>query len=183
MKRMMIGLVLTGVAFLSSGPLAAADAVNHQLVGAPKCKMCHGAKTGDQWKIWSESAHAGAFDELASEASKKIAAEKGLGDPQKEAACLKCHTTQAFLGCDVTVSDSGKYEQAEGIGCESCHGAGSDYKKVMKNHEAAVAAGLSTDLGEDLCRKCHNENSPTFKSFDFAKQWAEIEHPLVKVEK
>jgi cytochrome c554/c'-like protein len=183
MKKSLFVFTLLGIGILFFGLSTAMAATDHQLVGAPKCKMCHGAKIGNQWKIWTESAHAGAFETLASDASKKIAAEKGLGDPQKEAECLKCHATQAFLGGEVTVSAKGKYADSEGVGCESCHGAGADYKKVMKNHDAAVAAGLATELGEELCTKCHNETSPTFKSFDYTKQWAEIEHPVVKKKK
>ena len=185
MKKLTIALTLLGSGLLAFGiaPIAQiaqnAQAADHQLVGSPKCKACHRTKTGDQWTIWTESAHAKAFETLASEESKAIAAEKGLGDPQKEAECLKCHATRAFLGCEVTVSDKGKYNHSEGVGCEACHGAGSDFKKVMKDHEAAVLAGLATDLGEELCRKCHNEESPTFESFDYATQWAAIEHPVV----
>ena len=56
---------------------------NAEIIGARKCKTCHKAKTGDQWKIWTESAHARAFETLASEQSRKIASDKGLGDPQQ----------------------------------------------------------------------------------------------------
>jgi len=152
----------------------------HELVGAPSCKMCHKAKTGDQWKIWTESAHASAFETLASEEAKKIAADKGLGDPQKEEACLKCHTTHAFLGKDTVVATKNKYKDSEGVGCEACHGPGSDYKKkkIMVDSEAAKAAGLLMVKEEAHCAKCHNEESPTFKGFDFAKRWEQIKHPV-----
>ena len=179
MSRKMLALVAFAVVGgLMTGMISDA-AAGHELVGAPKCKMCHKAKTGDQWKIWTESAHAGAFTTLASEESKKIAADKGLGDPQKEEACLKCHTTHAFLGSDVVVNAKGKYVDAEGVGCEACHGPGSDYKskKVMKDSAAAKAAGLMMEKTEEHCVQCHNEESPTFKGFDFAARWEEIKHP------
>lgn len=151
-----------------------------EIVGAPNCKSCHKAKTGDQWKIWTESAHAGAFEKLASAESKKIATEKGLGDPQTEDACLRCHATRAFLGDDVLVSAKGKYANSEGVGCEACHGPGSDYKpmKVMKDPQAARAAGLVSARTAEACGKCHNEQSPTFKGFDFEARWVEIAHPV-----
>ena len=183
MKKTIFVFTLLGIGILLFGFSTIAVAQDHQLVGAPNCRMCHGAKIGNQWKIWTESAHAGAFETLASDASRKIAEEKGLGDPQKEAECLKCHATHAFLGSEVTVSAKGKYDPSEGIGCEACHGAGSDFKRVMKDHDAAVAAGLATDLGEDLCKKCHNETSPTFQGFDYEKQWLAIEHPVTKRKK
>ena len=151
-----------------------------ELVGSPKCKVCHKAKTGDQWKIWTESKHAGAFATLASEESKKIAAAKGIEDPQTAPECLKCHTTKAFLGKDVAVNDKGKYEDAEGVGCEACHGPGSEYKskKVMTDPAAAKAAGLVRDKSAEACTRCHNEESPTFKGFEFEERWAEVAHPV-----
>ena len=152
----------------------------HEIIGAPKCKSCHKAKTGDQWKIWTESAHAGAFETLASDAAKKIAADNGLGNPQAEDACLKCHATRAFLGAGVAISAQAKYADNEGVGCEACHGPGSDYKpaKIMKDPEAARAAGLVMERTAEACTRCHNETSPTFKPFDFEHRWAEIAHPV-----
>ena len=180
MKKQMVmsmTLVVMGIFLVGTAAVALAG---HEIIGAPKCKMCHKSKTGDQWAKWETSKHAGAFATLASEEAKKIAAEKGLGDPQKEEACLKCHATQAFLGRDVVVNAKGKYLDTEGVGCEVCHGAGSDYKskKVMVDHDAAIAAGMELNKTEEFCVKCHNEESPTFVSFDFEKQWAEIAHPV-----
>ena len=146
-----------------------------EIVGAPKCKVCHRAKTGDQWNIWTESAHARAFETLASAESKKIAADMGLGDPQQETACLKCHATRASLGEDVAINEKANYNDSEGVGCEACHGPGSEYKsrKVMLDPVASKAAGLIMNSG---CRECHNEESPTFKGFDFEAQWLLIAH-------
>jgi hypothetical protein len=180
MSRKIFALVaIAVVGGLMTGMVSDAVA-GHELIGSPKCKMCHKAKTGDQWKIWEESAHARAYVTLASEESKKIAADMGLGDPQKEEACLKCHATQAFLGRDVVVNAKGKYTDEEGVGCEACHGPGSDYKskKVMSDSEAAKAAGLVMEKNEAHCAQCHNEESPTFKGFDFAARWEEVKHPV-----
>jgi hypothetical protein len=153
---------------------------NHEIIGAPKCKGCHKAKTGDQWKIWTESAHARAFNTLASEEARKIASDQGLDDPQAEEACLKCHATRASLGAGAVVSGKANYTDSEGIGCESCHGPGSNYKprKIMIDPQAAALAGLVMDSSAGACIQCHNEESPTFKGFDFEKRWAEINHPV-----
>jgi len=165
------------VSLLAMAPDAVAA---HEIIGAPACKACHGARTGDQWKTWTESAHARAFETLASDAALKIAADRGIENPQQSEACLECHTTRGILGADVPVSEKGKYADAEGVGCESCHGPGSDYKpgSVMKDPNAARAAGLVMDRSEQACTRCHNEKSPTFKSFDFEQRWAEIAHPV-----
>jgi len=174
---MSISLIVMGIFLLGMASVAVAG---HEIVGAPKCKSCHKAKTGDQWAKWEGSKHAGAFATLGTDAAKKIAADQELGDPQKEEACLKCHVTQAFLGRDVVVAEKGKYLDSEGVGCEACHGAGSDYKKksIMKDTELAVAGGLIMDKSAEFCTKCHNKESPTFTEFDFEKQWAEIVHAV-----
>jgi|GEM_PF-165262 len=174
-------LILFMLSLLATAPVALAA---HEITGAPNCKSCHKAKTGDQWEIWTGSAHARAFETLASAEAGKIAADRGIGDPQQAEACLKCHTTRGFLGVDVPVSEKGKYADSEGVGCESCHGPGSDYKpgNIMKNPEAARAAGLVMEKTADACTRCHNETSPTFKPFDFDNRWAEIAHPIPGVE-
>ncbi|MBC8425426.1 cytochrome C554 [bacterium] len=175
MRKTLILVAATAIVLSAFAALAEEPTI----IGVPKCKMCHKAKTGDQFKIWSESKHAGAFETLKSEAALAIATEKELGNPWEEPACLKCHTTQAFLGAELDAKT--KYVDEEGVGCESCHGAGSAYKskKVMSDHDAAVAAGLTVG-GEETCLKCHNEDSPTFKAFDFEERWAEIAHPTLE---
>ena len=168
-------LILAALTVALSAAVAMAD---NTIVGSSKCKMCHKKPdAGEQFKIWSESAHALAFETLKSEASVAIAKEKGLGNPWEEPACLKCHTTQAFLGAELDAKT--KYVVDEGVGCEACHGAGSAYKKksVMIDREKSIAAGLIIE-GESNCVRCHNEESPTYKPFDFETRWAEIAHPV-----
>jgi hypothetical protein len=169
-------LILTALAITLAAFAALAD--DNTIIGAAKCKMCHKKPAvGEQFKIWSESSHASAYATLKGEEAAAIAKEKGLGNAWEEAACLKCHDTQAFLGAELDPKT--KYTIEEGVGCEACHGAGSGYKKksVMQDHDAAVAAGLILE-GEATCIKCHNEESPTFKAFVFEERWAEIAHPI-----
>lgn len=155
----------------------ASVAAEHSYVGVAGCKACHGKKTGDQYKIWSESAHANAYTVLASDEAKAVAAKLKLeGDPQKLDECLSCHVTAH--GVDAKLLGS-KYAVEDGVGCESCHGPGSDYKKftVMKDQEKAIAAGLIMP-DEKTCIQCHNDKSPTFKEFDFKTAYAKIAHPI-----
>jgi hypothetical protein len=182
MLKFYVSLLLLGGLILGMAPQANAAP---EIIGAPKCRGCHKAKTGDQWKIWTESAHARAFETLASEQSRSIAKEKGLGDPQTENACLRCHATRASLGAGAVINEKAKYADSEGVGCESCHGPGSDYKakKVMTDPEAARTAGLVMIETADGCTQCHNEESPTFKGFDFGQRWTEIAHPVPREEK
>ena len=153
----------------------------HKYIGANKCKTCHKkAKDGEQFKIWSESAHANAMKTLASDEAKKIAKKMGIADPAADAKCTKCHST--FASIDAKLLDAKtKLTLDEGVSCESCHGPGSDYKKkkIMKDEKLAVAAGLIIP-DEKTCTGCHNKKSPTFKEFKFADASKKIAHPIPK---
>ncbi|MBI4720654.1 MAG: cytochrome C554 [Chitinivibrionia bacterium] len=155
-------------------------------VGPEKCKMCHStAKAGEQYRIWSEGPHAKAYAALASENAKKVAKGLGIEDPQKSEKCLKCHVPTAAVKAELK---SPKWNIAEGITCEDCHGPGSAYQKmtVMKAITAGTEKGETYGLltsGEAACKKCHNEESPTFdktKPFNFKERYAKIAHPKPK---
>ena len=160
------------LALLASGTLMAQ---NFKYIGASKCKMCHvKPATGEQYNIWLKGPHAGAMKTLASDEAKKIATEKGIADPTTDAACTKCHSTVA--GVDSKLIASAKMD--EGVSCESCHGPGSMYKgaSVMKNRELAMSKGMIIP-DEALCKTCHNEESPTYKEFNYTEMLAKIAHP------
>ena len=175
-RKMTIGFVLalTGLIFLAGSALAQAPA--HKIVGAEKgCKMCHNAEAkGAQFKIWAASGHAKAYATLATPEAKEVATKLGVADPQKDDKCLSCHTTKGILKSEAGPT----YADAEGVGCEGCHGAGSDYKamNVMKDRAASIAAGMVLPT-EATCKQCHNENSPTYKPFTFAEALKVVAHP------
>lgn len=150
-------------------------------IGADKCKTCHKkAEDGEQFKIWSESPHANAMKTLASDEAKKIAKAKGIADATKDANCTKCHST--FASIDAKLLDAKtKLTLDEGVSCESCHGPGSEYKskKTMQDQKLSIAAGLIIP-DEKTCTSCHNDKSPTFKSFDFKKASEKIAHSIPK---
>ena len=52
-------------------------------------------------------------------------------------------------------------------------------KSTMEDKDQAIANGL-TIPDENTCKKCHNPESPNFKSFDFKEFWEKIKHPLIK---
>ena len=148
--------------------VAPAGAQQKEYIGAAKCKMCHNKPaTGDQYKKWSESPHAKTMQSLK-------------GDETKNPKCLKCHSTAFGL----ELSDTQPITIAEGVSCESCHGAGSAYKTstIMKDQAKAIAAGLIMP-DEKLCRKCHNPESPNYKEFNFKTYSAKIAHPNPAKEK
>jgi hypothetical protein len=161
-------------------PAASEEAKQRQFIGVDKCKVCHkGATKGEQYEKWLAGPHSKAFETLASEPAKAIAKEKGIADPQAAPECLKCHVT----GHGVAAEFLGpKHKNEDGVGCESCHGAGSDYYKMatMKSLAAGETEPGTVGLvvpGEKLCVSCHNEESPTFKKFVFAERVKQIAHP------
>ena len=155
-------------------------AQDREFVGVDKCKTCHKKeKKGDQYGNWLKSPHANAFKTLSSEASQKIAKEKGIADATKAPECLKCHVTAA--GVDAKLLGK-KYKMEDGVGCESCHGAGGDYYKkktmaaITKGEQDGAAVGLM-EPNEKVCVTCHNPESPTYKEFKFADRVKEVAHP------
>jgi hypothetical protein len=147
----------------------------NKYVGAKMCGMCHkGEKKGAQFETWQKSKHAEAYKTLTGTKAAEIAKVKGLKKAANESPeCLECHAISADAKL---VTD--------GVQCESCHGAGSAYKSIMKDKAKAIAAGL-TDFKdntaiEKVCKTCHNEKSPTHKTFKLDEMWAKIKHPIPK---
>jgi hypothetical protein len=157
----------------------------NKYVGAKQCSMCHKTeKQGKQFDIWSKSQHAKAYQALTSDKANEIAKAKGLKTTAVEAKeCLECHTLGKTV--DAALLDKG-FEIKDGVQCETCHGAGSAYKNmsVMKEKAKAIAAGLTEFKDEAaieaFCKNCHNEKSPTYKSFNYKEMVAKIAHPIPK---
>jgi hypothetical protein len=171
-----------------------------EYVGSNGCKMCHKKEEkGSQFSKWEATAHAKAFETLKSEAAAKIAADKGLTvDAWKTPECVICHTT-GFDNGGYEINDDSFWNPAtddkiankavkrmnglQAVGCEVCHGAGSKYKssKIMKSIYAGEAEGKDfglNQISEETCLVCHNENSPTFKPFNYTERIKKIEHPM-----
>jgi hypothetical protein len=169
LKRLSVIMTLV---FLAGGALMAQ---NFKYIGAAKCKMCHMKPAkGEQYNVWMKGPHAGAMKTLSNEESKKIASEKGIADPTTDPACIKCHSTVGHIDAKLVAG----IKMSEGVSCESCHGPGSMYKgaSVMKNRELALTKGLILPT-EEVCKTCHNPESPTYKPFNYEEKVAMIAHP------
>ncbi len=150
---------LLGLFIIFSSVVSAQDA---KYIGAAKCKMCHNkAEKGEQYNKWLASPHAKAMASLK-------------GDEAKNPKCLKCHSTAASVNQGLVASIT----VDEGVSCESCHGPGSLYKTatIMKDQTLAMAKGMIIP-NEKVCKKCHNEESPNYKGFNFKEYSAKIAHP------
>jgi hypothetical protein len=135
-------------------------------------------KQGKQLAIWQASPHAKAWATLATPEAKKIAEGKKIADPQKSEKCAKCHTTGYGAAANLKAET---FKVEDGVGCEACHGAGSNYKtmKIMKDKALAAQSGLITP-DEKTCVKCHNAESPTHKKFVYAEFAKKIAHAIPK---
>jgi len=155
------------------------QAEDFKYVGVQKCKTCHKSKkSGSQYGIWKKAAHAAALKSLSSKKSLDYAAKNKLGDPAKAPECLNCHATMAAIDQNL-IDPTGRLTMEEGVSCESCHGPGSEYKKmsIMKDREKAIANGLIIPE-EKVCLVCHNEKNPFFKPFDYKDRVTRVQHPI-----
>ena len=181
MKKFGIFCITLGVlgffVFANHNATDAADGPKY--VGNKKCIGCHKA----QFQSWKEDYHAKALDDLQPGVKAEEKTKASL-DPNKDyttdASCLECHATgygkPAMKNADL-----------DNVGCESCHGPGSNFRniKIMNKklyaadraaqHKLAVEAGLLAP-DEALCVTCHNDRSPTWKGFDYAKMIEDVKH-------
>lgn len=158
----------------------------NRFIGAQKCKTCHASEeTGNQVEALQKMKHAHAFEALATAEAKKSAKEKGLEDPQKADACVKCHVT-AFGVAETEIAKG--FDKSAGIQCESCHGPGEAHMKARmaaaaEEDPSAPKVYKGVPEGEvvhmtpmSVCTTCHNKESPNYKEFCFCKMKAEIRH-------
>lgn len=161
-------------------PPAAQDKVN-RYIGAKACKNCHsGAEKGEAYDKWAKTEHAKAYETLGSDKAKEVAKKLGVEDPQKSEKCLKCHETA--YGVPAAEIKRG-FKAEDGVQCESCHGPGENHFKVR--FAESQKGGTPAPVGEgeiqkgrtmDLCKKCHNTESPTYKEFCLKERMEKIEH-------
>lgn len=160
-------------------------------VGHNQCRICHNSKDdGEQWAKWKAGPHADAFDLLKRDEAKKVGEELGLEKPPSESPeCLRCHVT-AYDPVTLEVPD--KIKLTDGVQCGSCHGPSSTHvvegKKFKSGDETAQPKALAIHPDEQVCKKCHNDTSPTWRNdrytledgtqvgFDFKQAWAKISH-------
>ena len=161
------------------------------LTGSVKCGECHQLKKiGDQQSVWKRSKHSEAYQTPLSDNATNFAKNNSIEEPQKNKLCLKCHTTEFHLEGTLKAID---FNIIEGVGCESCHGAGSKYSPawIMKDNGLfTINNGIAGD--ENTCKPCHSskgnkeqklsESVCPFQTNDFVykTEFEKIKHPLNK---
>lgn len=125
--------------------VAASDSVNVSVashyVGSKKCRMCH----LDIYKSWQSTDHSQAMNVLDE-------------TQQADSNCTRCHSTGTKKAGELI----------DNVGCEACHGPGSQFRKmrVMKDRTLAIQMGLKFPVQSD-CAQCHNDDCPKFVAFDY----------------
>jgi hypothetical protein len=151
-------LVVLSSLILASGRVGPQAEQKHPIyVGARICATCHeGPGMGHQFSLWLLSKHARAYASLATPEAREMARLSGIpGEPQQTPVCLGCHAT-ASEAEDWEKDPTFRIE--DGVQCERCHGAGSEYmaEEIMRDRQAATRAGLRM-LSPRECRLCHYE--------------------------
>ena len=171
-----LGLSVLSVAAVGASMGSGKDPI---FIGVRACGACHqGPESGHQFSKWRLSAHAKAYASLALPESREIVRLSGITkEPQKARMCLGCHAV---------AGDAEDWEKAEGfhiedgLQCEACHGAGSEYapEDIMRDREKAMMHGLKMPQKDD-CMICHRAKGShdavlTKKPFDLDAAWQEI---------
>jgi hypothetical protein len=149
----------------------AAAAKNPQFSGNTGCK-CHKQEMDE----WAAGPHGNAMDPLT--ASKRSKAQNNAmrtakldykKDYGKDDKCLKCHTVG--YGKPGGYDDEKSPADLRGVGCEMCHGAGSEYRNLHKEKEetftrteAKAMGALYGSQDEKVCRECHDHKDSPFNS-------------------
>ena len=134
-------------------------------VGSEGCQ-CHKSEIND----WNRSKHAKAFDLLLPGRRKLAKKAAGLNpdrDYSRDRKCIHCHVVGYRKGGFVDMDTT---PQFAGVGCESCHGAGGDYRvlhgKKPRTFTKAEATALGQHYGsldESVCMRCHENGESPFK--------------------
>jgi hypothetical protein len=167
----------------------AAHPSGRKFVGSKQCAECHTEATA----VWESTPHAHAMETLV-----KLTPPRHH-DPE----CICCHVVgwepQKYFPFVSGYLDRQKTGHVENVGCENCHGPGSDHVAAeeaegdvdqarLDRHREEMrvellegeAEGASVD-GRVVqgpvtrgCYECHDlDNSP---DFDFVKYWPTVEH-------
>ncbi len=142
-----------------------------KFIGNEKCGSCHKV----DFASWEVSSHAKAFNILKPgkrKAAKKLADLNPDKDYTHDKKCIKCHVTGykkkgGFKSIEKT-------PEMAGVGCESCHGPGGEYRDLHEDSpygfEKNAAEPLGQVYGEDdeaVCKACHgHEDAPHHEGLD-----------------
>ena len=152
---------------LPAGAAVVTDANRHMGVATCSASNCHGkaekSRSARVWlteyRIWrTQDYHSRAYKTLSSPASQLIAQKLGIGSAQSSPLCLDCHAS------NVAIAKRGpKFQVADGVGCESCHGGAERWLDSHDNEGMTYAENVRNGMyptadpvaRAQLCLTCH----------------------------
>lgn len=128
-----------------------------EFVGSAACAGCH----PQSFEIWSKSSHAHAFETLIRRESE--------ADPN----CIGCHVIG--FGEPGGYRRSMQAERLTDVGCESCHGPGSEHIRIAAATPPGQPLPVSMrPVGAGQCVQCHHGEFS--RPFHWDAFWPLIEH-------
>ncbi len=161
-------LVTVALALLLSAPGVKAEEARWLGVAACASPVCHGAAAAgvgsrvsqNEYLVWVEQdPHARAYRTLLGERSVEMARNLGIDAAETSESCLPCHATNAPEDLR-----GERFALADGVGCESCHGASSGWLEGHDDpdvsRERNVADGMvaldEPRVRAERCLACHS---------------------------
>jgi hypothetical protein len=143
-------VIVAGLGVAAGTSAAPQKVMDHDFVGAERCRACH----AEEYAMWAKGPHARAFEVLG---------PKDRTDPR----CLSCHTA---VPDDLS-------PMLLGVQCESCHGAGRHYSIdwIMRDTELSALLSLAR-VDDKTCTRCHTESAPSLTPFVVADKLPLIKH-------
>ena len=144
------------------------DETRYEYVGTKKCRSCH-SRSHESWRASPKGRSWDALKPGLGVELKQLAGLEREKDYRTDVRCLKCHSVGFGHQTGYAIpqpSDGASVRFArkrEGAGCESCHGPGSGFVKVMRDifrnerpyrQEELRAAGLR-EIARENCLRCH----------------------------
>lgn len=152
--------------------------VKGDYIGAAKCGSCH----SDAYDIWRDSRHSTSWKSLSSDPpTEHTANPPRVSDPD----CVSCHVVgwngPAHVPYLTGYADMKATPHLANVGCESCHGPGSNHATAELGSDSELQTRLRDairvgDNVKQICFSCHDDdNSP---SFEFEEYYQQIDHTL-----
>lgn len=131
-------------------------------VGTEACRTCHPSANA----AWEKTAHAHAWETL----------QKAETDPKRYGwpvtaypDCVSCHVVG--FGEQTGFASFEETPQLVGVGCERCHGPGSEHLATNGQKKLGMLGGVQPSM---VCMHCHDfEQSPNFV---YGEKWPAIQH-------
>ncbi len=127
-------------------------------LGSESCAGCH----PKAFKVWAESGHGHAFESL------------NYRDSKMDPSCVKCHVV-GFGEPGGYLRSMAEEKRLTNVGCESCHGPGSEHVKVRSTASPTEEVLLKMrPVGSGQCTQCHHGEFS--RPFEWEEFWPKIQH-------